>query len=427
MSLPQFLRIAIIAPKFPITSHTNVYGLIWPILKTLSKQGHDITVFSWKSALGEAQITVENVRIHFIGDAAKSNNMKDFPRLVFEAFSREHTQNPFHIVHSLTDDAILIARRRKRFKVATIFDIQATHIEDVFTFIGMSTDTVSSRIRNGLRISYTFLKNYFNKDRNLLALADGFFVTSPQQQLVLERYYLYPQTRIFTVPYGMDIHDLSQREKSELLKKQLSIPQNCKVAVTISEMTEKSEMIHILRAFQKVTIKKPNSKLLILGTGPQYKAIEFEMLNLALASKVVFLGNVPPYEISDYIDLADVFISLSNRSINADTSTFEAMAQKKIVIGSEVSALSNIIENTKDGFLIRPADSYGLSELIIDIFSHSEHYEHIGENARSKVLSLFDLDKLVSQTLSAYIQVLRLTRRYDNHAAQPVKRPEMGL
>ena len=258
-------------------------------------------------------------------------------------------------------------------------------------------------------------------------MADGFFVTSSQQQLVLERYYLYPQTRIFTVPYGIDIHDLSQREKSELLKKQLNIPQNCKVAVTISDMTEKSEMIHILRAFQKVAVKKPNSKLLVLGTGPHFKAIEFEMLNLALASKVVFLGNVPPYEVSDYIDLADVFISLSNRSINADTTTFEAMAQKKIVIGSEVSALANIIENTKDGFLIRPADSYGLSELIIDIFTHSEHYEHIGENSRQKVLSLFDLNKLVEQTLNAYMKVLALTRRNNMRAPPPSKSPDMGL
>lgn len=427
MKLPKTLRIAIIAPKFPITTHSNVYGLIWPILKTLAKKGHEITVFSWSSPLGEAQVIVEGVKILFLGDAAKSKNISEFSRLAYIAFAKENTQSPFHIVHALTRDALPIARKRKKLRVATIFDIQATHIEDVFTFMGMSADTVSSRIRNGLRIAYTFLKNYINNDRHLLSVADGFFVTSAQQQLVLERYYLYPQTRIFTVPYGIDIHDLSQREKSEILKKQLNIPQNCKVAVTMSDMTEKGEMIHILRAFQKVAVKKPNSKLLVLGTGPHFKAIEFEMLNLALASKVVFLGNVPPYELSDYIDLADVFISLSNKSVNNDTPTFEAMAQKKIVIGSEVSALSNIIENTKDGFLIRPADSFGLSELVIDIFSHSEHYIHVGENSRQKILSLFDHNKLVEQMEAAFFKVLTLTRRSKNSRPSPDKRPDVQL
>ncbi len=427
MKLPKTLRIAIIAPKFPITTHSNVYGLIWPILKALAKKGHDISVFSWSSPLAESFIVVEDVKIHFLGDAAKSKNINEFSRLAYAAFAKEAKQKPYHILLSLTRDALPIARKRRKLRVATIFDIQATHIEDVFTFMGMSADTVTSRLRNGVRIAYTFLKNYFNNDRYLLSVADGFFVTSAQQRLVLERYYLYPQTRIFTVPYGIDIHDLSQREKSEILKKQLNIPQNCKVAVTISDMTEKGEMIHILRAFQKVAVKKPNSKLLILGTGPHFKAIEFEMLNLALASKVVFLGNVPPYEVSDYIDLADVFISLSNKSVNNDTPTFEAMAQKKIVIGSEVSALSNIIENTKDGFLIRPADSFGLSELVIDIFSHPEHYIHVGENSREKILSLFDHKKLVEQMESAFFKVLELTRRHNKQPSLPDKGPDVQL
>ena len=156
MSTP--LRIAIIAPKFPITSHTNVYGLIWPILKALSKRGHDITVFSWKSALGEAQVTVENVKIHFLGDATKAKHISEFPALAFNAFCKRHGEKPFHIVHSLTADGLPVARKRKQLKVATIFDIQATHIEDVFTFMGMSADTVASRIRNGLMFHTHFSK-----------------------------------------------------------------------------------------------------------------------------------------------------------------------------------------------------------------------------------------------------------------------------
>lgn len=424
-SLP--LRIAIIAPKFPITSHSNIYGLIWPILKTLAKKGHQIVVFSWSSPIGEPKIIIDDVTILFLGDAVKGKTIQDFPHLIYNVFVKEHSEHPFHIILSLSRDGLPLARKRKKLKVATIFDVQASHMEQIFKFIGMSTDSVSSRIRNGLKISYTFLKNYLNYDRHLLNAADGLFVTSTQQQIVLERYYLYPQTRIFTVPYGIDIHDLSQREKSETLKKQLNIPQNCKVAVTISDMLEKGEMIHILRAFQKVAVKKPNSKLLVIGHGPQFKAIEFEMLNLALASRVVFLGNLPPFEVSDYVDLADVFISLHNKSINNDTPTLEALSQKKIVIGSEVSALSNIIENTKDGFLIRPADSFGLSELIIDIFSHPEHYVHVGENARQKILSLFDHKKLVEQMESAFFKVLLLTRRHGKQKPTPAKGPVVEL
>jgi glycosyltransferase involved in cell wall biosynthesis len=46
----------------------------------------------------------------------------------------------------------------------------------------------------------------------------------------------------------------------------------------------------------------------------------------------------------------------------------EAMAQKKIIIGSEMSPTSDLIADGKDGFLIRPADSDYLSQLLLNIF-----------------------------------------------------------
>jgi len=411
-AFPKSLKIAVIAPKFPISGQSTIYGFIWPILRSLSQAGHKIHVFSWKSSLSEPSITIDGVQIQFLSDLHKAKNILEFPRLVSDAIEKEHTKEPFHLVHSLSRDGLYLAERRRKLKFATAFDVQATSMGQLFSFIGMSEDTPLSKIKNGLQISYTFMKNYLKKDRILLNASDGIFVTSPQQKLILERYYLYPQTRIFTIPYGIDLQDLSVRQKSEILRKKLNIPINCKVAVTLTDMLEKNEMLHILRAFQKVAVKKPNSRLIVVGSGPHFKTIEFEMLNLALASKVMFVGAVPPFEVSDYIDLADVYINLSSRSDSFESTTFEAMAQQKIVIGSEVSPLANIIEPMRDGFLIRPADTSSLCELMIDIFSHPENYAQVGEQAREKVLSLFDLKKLVSQTINAYQQILKLTHWY---------------
>ncbi len=61
---------------------------------------------------------------------------------------------------------------------------------------------------------------------------------------------------------------------------------------------------------------------------------------------------------------------------------------------------------------------------MIDIFSYPENYGIIGENARKKVLSLFDLKKLVGQTLDAYQQILKLTHWYGKPAPRdPEMRP----
>jgi len=419
---PKSLKIAFVSPKFPVSGQSTIYGFIWPILRSLSQAGHRVHVYSWSSSLSEPSITIDGVQIKFLSELYKVKNILEFPKLAHDAFVAEHAKEPFHLLHSLTRDGLYLAERRRRLRFATAFDVQATSMGQLFALLGMSEDTATSKLKNGLQISYTFLKNYLKRDRMLLNASDGVIVTSPQQKVILERYYLYPQTRIFTVPYGIDMHDLSVRQKSEILRKKLNIPMNCRVAVTLTDMTEKNEMIHILRAFQKVAVKKPNSRLIVVGTGPQFKAIEYEMLNLALASKVLFVGQVPPYEVSDYLDLADVYVNLSSRADGFESTTFEAMSQQKIVIGSEVSPLANIIENTKDGFLLRPADTTALCELMIDIFSYPENYGVVGENARTKVLSLFDLKKLVSQTLDAYQQILKLTHWYGKPGA---KEPEM--
>ena len=80
------------------------------------------------------------------------------------------------------------------------------------------------------------------------------------------------------------------------------------------------------------------------------------------------------------------------------------MAQRKVIIGSEVSPLANVVEDGLDGFLIRPADTFTLSELLLQVFNGQMSTVEIGEHARQKVLNLFDSEKMLAQTLSAYTQ-----------------------
>ena len=55
-------------------------------------------------------------------------------------------------------------------------------------------------------------------------------------------------------------------------------------------------------------------------------------------------------------------------------------------------------------FLIRPADTFTLSELLLQAFSGQIASKEIGEHARQKVLNLFDREKMLAQTLTAYRQ-----------------------
>lgn len=285
-------------------------------------------------------------------------------------------------------------------------------MSQLFAILAMKQDTLGSMLTTGLATAYKFITTFYGGDRRLLKTADGIFVTNPQQRIILERYYLYPDYHTYTVPYGIELGDLTPKEKSLELRKKLGIPENAHVAVTLSDMTEVQEILPILRAFEKVALKKPNSYLLVVGNGPKFKDIEFEVLNLALGSRVIMTGAIPQTEIENYIVLGDAFVNMGSRTTGFEPSTLEAMAQKKVVLGSEVSPIANIIEDGLDGFLLRPADVDSMSNLLVEIFSGTMPAEEIGERARQKVVDLFDTPKMVQATLDAYRKILINTGMY---------------
>lgn len=410
--LPDQLNICLISMKFPILGRAAEYGFLWPIAKGLAARGHKVTVIASESPQKIPELFTDGVHALYVGDTASPLARHPARRAALIKFRELHSKQPFHLIHSLDGMGLDICQAKKSFRVATAVDVKATQLSQLFAILGMSHPGLAGMLRTDLAMAYKFLRTYFGGDRKVLNCSDGVFVTSPQQKVALERYYMYPDSRMYTVPYGIEIGDLSQKEKSLSLREQWKIPEDAHVVVTITDMMDLEEMTNLFDAFEKVAIKKPNSRLIVVGQGPLRKQVEYELYMRALGGKVILTGAVTSLEVSDYIGLADVFVNLSSRTTGFEPSMLEAMAQMKVVIGSEVSAISNIIEDGVDGFLIRPADTETLSGLLISIFTGQLVTLELGDRARRKVVNLFDTQKMVEQTITAYYKILARTGMY---------------
>jgi len=399
----QKLNICLVSTHFPLANTAGEISFLWPIARGLVRQGHTVTVLAWRNKRRIDFVERDGVKAMFLGESIGAV-LENFPQMVLKKFQQLHQQTPFHLVHSLDATGREIARRRKDLGVAVVYDVDATHMAQMYSILGMSQESLGSLIKMSVAVAYNFLKSYYKYDRRLLKTADAVFVHSPQQRVVLERYYVYPDQRIFTVPFGIEVEDLSPREKSAELAKKLNLPTNAQTVVTVTDMTEFGEMKNLLWAFERVAIKKPLARLIIVGHGLLKKEIEFEVLHLALGSRVIFAGDVASSALTDYIALSDIFVNLSARSSGVEQSLLEAMAQKKVIVGSEVSPLANVVEDGVDGFLIRPADTFTLAELLLQVFNGQVSASTMGEAARQKVLNLFDSEKMLAQTLLAYRQ-----------------------
>lgn len=403
---PISLNICLMAQKFPILGRATDHSFLWPIATGLVSLGHKVTIVAGKSNLGKPKVERGGVSAYFLLEGSTTNSRDSFSKLALAKFQELHKQNPFDLIHSIDNSALLIGEQKEAYQVAVAYDVNATQLVQIISILGMTQETVGSILSTAIAVIYKFLTTYYGRDRHLLKTANGIFVTNPQHRLMLERYYLFPDFHIYTVPYGLEIGTLEPREENKELKASLNIPASAQVALTTSEMNEIDEMMPLLIAFEKVAIKKPNTFLIIIGNGPKWKELEYEILNLVLGRRVLMVGAVKEQDVPDYISICDVFINLNTRTTGFESTLIEAMAQEKLVIGSEVSAMANIIEDGIDGFLLRPADSTSLSELLIDIFSGNISRIPIGQKARNKVMGFFDTKKMVSTIINAYYKII---------------------
>lgn len=416
--LPEKLRICLVGQKIHVLSRSSDTGLLWPLARGLTERGHEVTIISTSTPLKKSEIFRDGIRAYYLTEGQPQYKTIKFSDAAHKKFVALNNEKPFHIVHSLDQSGFKIGRHKKNLKVCMAYDVEATQMAQLFSILSEKQNSLMASIQTSIKLVFRFLKTYFMQDRAILDTADGVFVTTPQQRLILERYYLYPDFHTYTVPYGINLGDLTPRSESANFKMKLNIPDNAQIILAISDFSNSFEVKPLLKAFEKIVLKKPNTYLLLLGTGPQWKQVEFEMLNLALGSRVIMPGSVTAEEMLECILASPIYVDLSSRSTGLEPSLIEAMAQKKIVIGSELSPISEIIEDGIDGFLVRPADIESLTTLLDRLITDSdEEKEKIGENARHKVIEVFNRQKMIDSLIKAYSQILENSGKFKRRAS----------
>ncbi len=418
------MRICLVGHKIHVQSRAADTGLLWPLARGLSERGHDVTIISTVSPVKKSELYRDGIRAFYLHESTSAFKTSRFIDAAHKKFAQLHHEKPFDLVHSLDDSAFKIGRHKKKFNVVIAYDIEATKMAELFSTLTENDGSLNSQIKTSLKVGFKFLKSYFGQDRSLLETADGIFTTTPQQRMILERYYLYPDYHTYTVPYGINLGDLTPRSESESFKLKLQVPDDADIVLAVSNFTNSFELHPLLKAFEKVVLKNSNTYLVILGQGPRWKDVEYQMLKLVLGSRVIMPGAVDAEDLLNYISSSSIYVDLSSQSTGLEPSLIEAMAQKKVVIGSELSPISEIIEDAKDGFLVRPADDVTISNLLTKILSDKENYQQLGEAARLKVLKVFNRQKMIDSLLKSYTEILEKAGHQAQRKASEKKMPK---
>lgn len=128
-------------------------------------------------------------------------------------------------------------------------------------------------------------------------------------------------------------------------------------------LVERKGCKYVLEAFKKISASFENVKLVIAGGGPLLQSLKSMSDEFNLSEKVEFLGVVSHERMLDEMQKCNIFI-LPSWDEAFGVVYLEAMSFAKPVIGTIEEGVSDIIQNGKNGFLVRPRNT----DDIVDVF-----------------------------------------------------------
>ena len=124
----------------------------------------------------------------------------------------------------------------------------------------------------------------------------------------------------------------------------------------------------------------------IAGNGEEEDTIKRKIKEQGLQQKIRFLGHLDYSDMADFWKRQDIYINFSEYE-GASLAMLEAMSFGCIPVVTDVSGVSDYIENGKSGCICKVGDLEAMAEQIAEIYSQRSLLKEYGEAARNSVFS----------------------------------------
>jgi glycosyltransferase involved in cell wall biosynthesis len=152
--------------------------------------------------------------------------------------------------------------------------------------------------------------------------------------------------------------------------------------LTAARLIERKNIALLLDAFSRFREGAPESRLTIVGDGPERPRLEQQAERLGIASAVEFTGRLAQRAVRERMARADVFVLPSVRE-SLGTVYFEAMSVKVPVVGVRGEAIADYVTDGVDGFIIDPGDGAALVEIMHALHGDQAKRRLVGEGGRA--------------------------------------------
>ncbi|MDO8618084.1 MAG: glycosyltransferase family 4 protein [Candidatus Uhrbacteria bacterium] len=229
---------------------------------------------------------------------------------------------------------------------------------------------------------------YVTLERWTARFKDVIVCVHPGDENVARRLNIKPKQAILTIPNGVDISAFDQtllpREEA---RTKLHFDKTAFVFGTVAHFYPAKNLVQYLEACAVVHATNPHARFIIIGDGPERKAIESNRRELGLESVVILPGAI------DHASMLllgfDAFV-LPSAKEGMSWSLLEAMAAKLPCIATDVGANAWMLENDA-GWIVKKQSPTELAQALRFVIEHPIEAQAAGKKARSEIETRFPL------------------------------------
>ncbi len=203
------------------------------------------------------------------------------------------------------------------------------------------------------------------------------------------------------VIYNFINTDQYKRIENSALRNSIA-PSKEKILIHTSNFRPVKRVPDVIRIFKEVR-EKINSKLILIGDGPDRSACELLCRELNICSDVKFLGKQS--DIVPLLSQSDLFL-MPSQSESFGLSALEAMACGLPVISSSVGGLPELQVHGETGYIAEIGDIDRMARYCINLLTNPAKHQRFSDAARNRAVNSFNEEKIVREYEQYYNKIL---------------------
>jgi len=224
------------------------------------------------------------------------------------------------------------------------------------------------------KMAWSYARMFYNK-------CD--LITCPSQETKKEllKHGFYRPIKV--ISNGIDLK-MFKNSKCASVKKKYN--KNGKLLLFVGRVAHEKNIPYLLKCFKLVLKEVPDTKLLVIGDGPQMEEVKEDIKKFGLSENVILLGKIEHSKLakSSIFKASDLFVTASITE-NQPMTMLEAQANGMACVGIKAMGVKDLIKNNYNGFLVKNGNKKEFADKVITLLKNKKLRNKMGKNALNEI------------------------------------------